>query len=451
MNALLPDGVHQWDSADWSHKPAVLLPETLYCTALALPKDDPRSDEALFTARLVSHPNSDLNWNWAHVLSDDPTRKGVDPRKGPTSYVAHGTGTIFARTAWNDAAVWIGMNSGPPWGDHQHLDQGHFEIVRGSDALVIDPGDYDSYSTMSHNSLLIDDHKENDRWSPNQGVWGKQAGLPRSEDANGIVYAEADFGSAYNPQDYPDDHPERTVLRAEREMIFSRSPLSGAHGASARMALYDRVTLSKPKYGVTWEMHTSVVPAVTANVATAIVGKSEVVVTSLVPVAKTAQLREPTVHIENMFEQNDVADGINSTRTEEESARGTTERRFLHVMAIGAAGDAMPAAVHIDGEGVEGAAIDGEAYLFPIAGPQKAAAAIGWKAPMNAGRHVMTGLVPGAKYGATAAKEGDLCHVSLKPGIGDRVRRGDARARRERLRDSLKVTSHGALPHPAFQ
>ncbi len=415
-HALHPDGVHQWDSADWSHKPAVLLPETLYCTALALPKDDPRSDEALYVARSVSHPDSDLNWNWLRVITDDASRKGTDPRKGPTSYVAHGTGTVLARTGWDANAAWVAMNSGPPWGDHQHLDQGHFEIVRGSDRLIIDPGDYDSYSTMSHNSILVDDRKENLRWSPNQGFWGKAASLPRSEDANGVVYAEADFGAAYDPQDYPQDHPERSVLRAERELVFSRAPLAGAHGSSARLVLYDRVTLAKPRYGVTWEMHTPVVPSVNANVATVNVGRSSVVVTTLDTIAKSAQLKEPTVHFEDMFQQNDVAEGITSTRTEEESARGTIERRFLHVMAIGASGDALPVATHVDGEGAEGAAIDGEAYVFPIAGPQKTASAIAWRAPMGAVKHVVTGLAPGAGYGASAAKDGALCRVALKAG-----------------------------------
>ena len=415
-HALLPDGVHQWDNADWSHKPAALLPESLYCAALALPKDDPHGDEALFVARSVSHVDGDSNWNWLRVLVDDGARKGTDPRHGPTSYVAHGTGTVMARTAWSADAAWVAMNSGPPWGDHQHLDQGHFEVVRGADSLIIDPGAYDAYSTMSHNSLLIDDHKENIRWAPNQGVWGKAAELPRSEDANGVVYAEADFGAAYDPDGYPQDNPERSVLRAERELVFSRTPLTGAHGTSARLVLYDRVTLAKTKYGVTWEMHTPVVPSVSANVATVGVGKSSVVVTTLLPVAKSAQLKEPTVHIDNMFEQNDVADGISSTRTEEESARGAIERRFLHVIAIGAAGDALPPAVHVDGEGAEGAAIDGETYVFPVAGPQKTAGPLAWRAPPTASKQIVTGLAPGGHYTASAATAGDVFRVALKPG-----------------------------------
>ena len=445
-HALLPDGVHQWDNADWSHKPAVMLPESLYCAALALPKDDPRGDEALFVARSVSHVDGDSNWNWLRVLVDDGARKGTDPRHGPTSYVAHGTGTVMARTAWNADAAWVAMNSGPPWGDYQHLDQGHFEVVRGADRLIVDPGAYDAYSTMSHNSLLIDDHKENIRWAPNQGVWGKAAGLPRSEDANGVVYAEADFGAAYDPDGYPQDNPERSVLRAERELVFSRTPLTGAHGTSARLVLYDRVTLAKTKYGVTWEMHTPVVPSVSANVATVGVGKSSVVVTTLLPVAKSAQLKEPTVHIDNMFEQNDVADGISSTRTEEESARGAIERRFLHVIAIGAAGDALPAAVHVDGEGAEGAAIDGETYVFPVAGPQKTAGALAWRSPPTASRQIVTGLAPGGHYTASAATAGDVCRVALKPGGPLAASAaGTLAIRRARLRDPLRDQGVGAF------
>jgi hypothetical protein len=412
--ALQPDGVHTWDNADWSNKPARLAPEMSWAASLALPKDDPRGDEAVFLARLLTKGGAESP-RWLAAIADDPARKGVDPRKGATSYVAHGTGTVFARTGWDAGAVWAAMNSGPPWGDHQHLDQGHFELVRGADRIVTDPGAYDSYSTMSHNSILVDDNHENLRWSPNQGVWGKQASLPRSEDSGAVVYAEADFGAAYDPADYPEDHPERSVVRAQREMVFSRAALTGAHGASARMVLYDRVTLTKPKYGVTWTMHTPVAPTATAaaSVATASVGASSLVVTTLSPVARSARLTEPTVHKDDMFNQNDVADGLTSVRTEEESPRGAVERRFLHVLAVGARGDALPAATRVDGEGAEGAALDGEAYVFPIDRPQKAPSPLKWRAPVGASKHVVTGLAPGGHYDASAAREGELCRVTL--------------------------------------
>jgi len=79
--ALQPDGVHTWDNADWSNKPARLAPEMSWAASLALPKDDPRSDEAIFLARLLTKGGAESP-RWLAAIADDPARKGVDPRKG---------------------------------------------------------------------------------------------------------------------------------------------------------------------------------------------------------------------------------------------------------------------------------------------------------------------------------------------------------------------------------
>jgi len=52
------------------------------------------------------------NWNWLQAVADDPARRGDDPRKGATSYLARGTGTVFARTDWNAGAVWVAVTHG---------------------------------------------------------------------------------------------------------------------------------------------------------------------------------------------------------------------------------------------------------------------------------------------------------------------------------------------------
>jgi hypothetical protein len=413
-HALHPDGVHLWDNADWSKKPARPFPAQLYAAALAL-GDDPAGKHALFLARLARRPG-DPAWSWLHAIADDPARKGEDPRRGAASYLAKGTGTVFARTDWTPGAVWIGMNASPAFGDHQHLDQGHFEVTRGGDALLIDPGDYDSYSTTSHNTLLVDDKHENIRWSPNQGIWGKDVSITRFEDAGRVVYALASFGEAYNPDGYPTDHAQRSVTRAERELVFSRTPLAGAKGPSARLVLYDRVTLTKPSYGVTWAAHAGVTPSLQGATVGITVGASSVAVTTLVPAATPRFLKEPTLKSDEMFTKNDPAEGIASTRIEVASPAGSTERRFLHVIAIGAAGDRPPAPVRVAGEGAEGAAIDGETYVFVSSAPQRLPAAFTYRAPTSAARHVVTGLSPGGKYAITPKAQGALCDVSILPG-----------------------------------
>src|SRR5258708_10539289 len=98
------------------------------------------------------------------------------------------------------------MSSAPSLSDHQHLDAGHFGIVRGSAHLVIEAAGYGSFSGMSHNVILVDDKKENLNYCPSQGTWSETAGIARFEDAGGYVYALADYTSAYTPHGYPKDH-----------------------------------------------------------------------------------------------------------------------------------------------------------------------------------------------------------------------------------------------------
>jgi hypothetical protein len=342
-HALLPDTIHTYDNADWSHKPAMPFPQQLYGVALALPKDDPVARQAAWLARLAKRPGEPV-WNWQKALGDEPGRVSEDPRKGPTSYLAKGTGTVFARSDWTDRAIWMSLTSSAFFGDHQHLDQGHFEIARGGDMLVIDPSDYDSYASTSHNVILVDDKKENNRWNPNQQIYSKLAHVERYEDAAGIgiTYALADYGDAYDPDDYPQYHKTHSVARAEREVVFSRTPMDAMKTpGSARVVIYDRFTLTKGTYGTTWAGHAGVPPVVNGPVVKIPVGRSAATITTVLPEGTTAKLlKEPTLKTDTIFMKNDPAAGIDSTRIEIDSPRGKTERRFLHAIVVGARGEA---------------------------------------------------------------------------------------------------------------
>jgi hypothetical protein len=85
------------------------------------------------------------------------------------------------------------------------------------------------------------------------------------------------------------------------------------------------------------------------------------------------------------------------------------------VIAIGAR-EAKPAAPDlVSGEGADGAALDGEAYIFVTSGPQRAPAAIAYRAPLTSPRHFVSGLTPGARYSIAMAASGAVCRVSLTP------------------------------------
>ena len=74
----------------------------------------------------------------------------------PTWYLAEGTGTLFARTRWDERAIWFvtscrgGMDR-----DHRHPDAGNFVLSRGDDDVIVDPSPYGSQSTLTSNAPTV--------------------------------------------------------------------------------------------------------------------------------------------------------------------------------------------------------------------------------------------------------------------------------------------------------
>ncbi len=420
-HALWPDGKHTFDTGDWSEKPAVAPTHSLLALATVLRATDADQGHARWLARLAEDPNEE--WRWLAALADDSSRLAEDPRRGPTSYLARGTGVVTARTDWSPQAAWVALTSGPSLSDHQHLDAGHFEIVRKGDALLVDAGGYGSYSSLSHNVIAVDDKKENDNYAPNQGTWSDTARIARFEDTGTFVYALADYASAFNPAGYPNDHPQRSVVRAEREMVFSRTPVD-AVASSARVVVYDRITLTKPSYGVAFLLHGGAAPEIHGNGVRFTAGKSAAFATTLVPIAATpVPVHEPTELGDGPYYANDPPEGTTSIRVEVRSPRGDVERRFLHAIVVSDGDARPPAAVRVDGQDVDGAVIEDEAYVFARAGEQVRATPVTYRAPPAAVRHLVASLAPGGRYVVRVERDGAWCRVSFDPS-----QTGDARA-----------------------
>lgn len=416
-HTLLPDGKHMLDSGDWSDKPAVAPSHTLLSLATVLPSSDAAERQARALAKLAADPHED--WNWLVVLADDPSRIVQDPRSGEPAYLASATGTMTARTDWSPRAVWVSMTSGPALADHQHLDAGHFEIVRGDDPLVVDSGGYASFSSLSHNVIAVDDGKENDTYSPNQGTWGTSTSIARWENERGWTYGLADYASAYDPAGYPSETTRRSVRRAEREFLFSRAPVGGA-AESARVVLYDRMSVNRPSYRVTFMLHGGATPHVEGpGLLRIAVGKSVAFAQTLTPADATPVLvREPTNLGDGAFYDNDPPDGVTSMRAEVRFPVGNAEPRFLHAILVGPSDMRPPPLARIDSPEVAGVAAGDEAYVFLRAAPQTRAAPFDYRAPASATRHLVASLAPNARYAVEVERDGDACHVSLEPGEG---------------------------------
>jgi hypothetical protein len=415
-HALWPDGRHTLDTGDWSDKPAVAPAHALMALSVVLPANDPAARQARVLARLAADPKEE--WLWLAALAEDPSRLAEDPRRGDTGYFARGTATMTMRTDWSPDALWVALTSAPSLSDHQHLDAGHFEIVRGADALIIDGGGYGSYSSLSHNVIAVDDKRENDTYAPSQGTWSDSARLARQEQTDRYVYGLAEYASAYNPPGYPREHARRSVVRAEREMLVSRS-LVGAAPESARLVVYDRMTLAKPTYRATFLLHGGAQPQLRDGAVRFVVGRSAAVATTLLPAhVPPVLVKEPTELGDGPYYTNRPPEGVSSLRVEVRSSTGSSERRFLHAFVVGPSDMRPPAVVPIDGDAAQGAVIDDEAYVFAEAGVAEKPSPLAYEAPATARRHLVASLAPGGHYDVQVAPGRDRCRVSLRPGEG---------------------------------
>jgi hypothetical protein len=434
--ALRPDGMHTYDNGDWNIVPPWAPPHTLSVLAMLLPPSDPAERQAEFLARLARAPRDAPNddWAWLAALGEDPTRRAEDPRKPQTSYLSPGTATVFARGSLGPTGLWASLTSPPSLSDHQHLDAGHFEVYRGADPVFIDSGAYASYSSLSHNVVIVDDplqpddydasraHNDPIRFKRNQGVWSDTAHMARYEDGGGYVYALASYDSAFNNDPR---HKDRAVTRAEREWVFSRAPVAGAgSGDSGRVVIYDRFTMSDPRFTTTFILHGgSTPPRITGPVAAFSSGASAAWVTTLLPAGAAASVADES-HNQSSdvkpYFSNVPPDGVKSFRYEVASPASppSVERRFLHAIVIGAAQSAGAPAKGIEGNDVAGAVIDGEAYLFSAQGPATRPVRVAYRAPRAVARHVVADLAPSAGYTVTAASDGDACAVTLEPASG---------------------------------
>jgi hypothetical protein len=283
----------------------------------------------------------------------------------------------------------------------------------------VDGGGYGSFSSLSHNVIAVDDGKESDPYSPSQSGWGKSTTITRWESTAGWSYGLADYASAFDPKEYPTETTRRSVRRAEREVLFSRAPIAGSP-ESARVVVYDRISVNRASYRVTFLLHGGAVPRLDAPGLLRIeVGKSVAFAQTLTPVDATpALVREPTTLGEGAFYVNDPPDGVTSIRAEVRSPVGNVERRFLHAIVVGPSQMRPPPFVRVDGANVAGVAIGDEAYVFLQAALQTRAAPVDYRAPMSVTRHIVASLAQGARYSVEAEREGDACHVSLEPGEG---------------------------------
>jgi hypothetical protein len=358
---------------------------------VALEADEPvRAAQARW---LVGHvlPPLHREQAWVGLLADHAAESSADPRvTAPRSLHLAGQGLTFARSDWSKSAVWTSFQAGPPISeDHQDADQGHIEIWRGSDALLVDGGDSEGSATSNHNTLLVDDGGRHENYSPNQGVWGYGVKTTRFEDDGAVVVAVGDLGEAYAPSCAADGCKQRSVERWVRTVVYVRPSV---------LVVHDDLLLERETYGAVWAAHVTTPPVLAGDLASAVVGRSRVDVRTLAPVnAEQTALHEPTPSGEGSHRLNHPWGPM--WRIEIASPRGAREREFLQLVTVDAADAAPPPARRIAGVGLRGAEgrVAGRRMLVLFSdpsGPKERAIVLGGGADLV----VVAGLEPGKGY-----------------------------------------------------
>jgi hypothetical protein len=404
VHALLPDEHSVYDGGTWGEHPAKPSAAGLAAAVVALDGvDDARVAEARW---LIAHalPRLTHEQAWVGLLADRPGAEEKSPREGaPTSLHIAGEGLTFVRSSWARDAVWASFQAGPRLAeDHQHADQGHFEVFRGPDGLLVDGGDSEGSATINHNTLLIDDGGRHLNYPPNQGVWGTKVRTTRFADDGTVAVAVGDIGEAYAPSCAEDGCTARSVEKLVRTFVFLRP---------SALVVDDRVVLERPEYDVTWAAHVTVAPRIAGAVISAVVGQSRVDIRTLEPDGAQADaVREPTPSGEGSHRADSPWGPM--WRIQVPSPRGATERGFLQFISVDRYDAAPAVSRRLSGEGVRGClgTVDGRRSAVLFADPKK-----GGQVSLGDGADivVVAGLEPGRPYKVSVERA--ACRLAISP------------------------------------
>ena len=366
--------------------------------------DKPAAARARFILRELFPPLGNERI-WFALVADDPGGEAVDPRDPKRlAYHLAGPGQTFLRSGWGEHAVWVAFQAGARVAvDHQHNDQGHFEIWRGADALIGDFGTQEAYATINHNSLLIDDGKAVLNYPPNQGVWARTSRTVGWNDRGDVAVVVGDLADAWAPKCVERGCGQRAVLRAVRTLVFLRPDT---------VVIDDDLELADAGYRATWAAHVKAAPQVEGGRASALVGGSRVDVLAVAG-GSPRVVAEPTTPDDHIYRANRPDGAV--WRVEIESATGNKRRR-IRTWLRAAAKDAAPAeAMALGGQGIEGAIgrVGAARVAVLFATPAGGSIAL----PADVGGAMVTGLEPMGAYKAEARPiAGGGCKVTVAPG-----------------------------------
>jgi len=232
--ALSPsDGVYP--SGDAEDAPPNLPPSVLTLDAIAL-GDASAQDKRYARGELNRLKLADRDYLLYDALAAVGDKPEQVPRASwPTWYETPGTSTIYARTRWDDQAIWFVLQcSRALETDHRHPDAGNFVLSRGKDDVIVDPSPYGSQSTLTSNAPTVTSPHLPPDYLPSQAFWGVQTSWDfKTQTKSGVIAARCDYSDQFKMQEQKSDVPD-----AIRDFVL----VPYNDGKDATLVVIDRAT-----------------------------------------------------------------------------------------------------------------------------------------------------------------------------------------------------------------
>jgi len=405
VHALTPAD-RLWAGGDFDEDRAYMPPQILPLDAVALggaSPDDKRWAKAEI-ARLGLH-DRDMLLDHTLAAIGDPAAP-VPRTSWPTWYQAAATGTLFARTAWDEHAIWFVAECAQSAEDHHGPNAGNFALSRGAADLIVDPSPYGSLSTLTGNAPTVRSKQMGPNYVPSQAGWGRDiAWRWATKTRGGVVAARCDYADAFSYRDSASDIPE-----ALRDFVL----LPGADGRDASLVVVDRATTGDAARKMYLRFRVPATLAIDgAGTGTAVVGDARVTISGD---------QRPTVgrtKLKDCFQPGTTRGNCDAARlpvTDYRVEIAGPAPRALHVIdATGAKGGAKHAP--ISGEGWSGVRTSSPRDAV-VVWPNQPAKQLAYRAPRGqAVTHVVLDApATGGKATVSARPDGDACAVTVTAG-----------------------------------
>lgn len=383
-----------------------LSPHVLTLDAIAL-GDAAATDRAWAKGELSRLQLVDRDYLLYDALAGVGDKPALVPRDTwPTWYTATATGTVYARTRWDDKAIWFVAECQRAIDvDHRQPKAGNFVLSRGLDDAIVDPSPYGSASTLTSNAPTVASAHFPKDYIPSQGGWGEKVAWDwATQTRSGVVALRCDYSDAYRFQSRASDVPD-----AIRDLVL----VPATTGTEAVLVVVDRASTEADDRAMhlRFRVQGGLALAPKTSRAEKSLGATRLVIDNLARTGGTPAIGRTAAR--DCFAEGTPKGRCDAARFEATDYRIEVpgpEPRAVHAISVTAPATAASTRP-LSGEGWAGVAITGVREAT-IVWPTRAGSAFSYSAAK--GTHVILDAPPSAAIAAKPSGEG--CTVEVATG-----------------------------------